>query len=159
MSTIERLLKSCGGIDWTGQQDLRFVNQQPLGAEKVGIYQSFSRPTNYFKNFYLSLCHSNFQQMSKQNPIHLFKSSPLLKNLKPSYVKNFPIKGKLYEPLKDIFFKIIFLANLQDILEFHVTKIFVEPQRFLEVEKSKGRIQRSPNVKPSLKSLYFFVYF
>ena len=31
----KRLLQSCGGIDWPGLQDLRCVNQIPLGQKKV----------------------------------------------------------------------------------------------------------------------------
>ena len=74
--TTERLIQSCGGIGWAGGQDQRCVNQQLWRQKMVSIspfqdyYESFSGLPNYSKNFYLCWCCSNFQPISKQNPIH-----------------------------------------------------------------------------------------
>ena len=67
--TTEKLLQSRGDIGWAGGYDLRCVNQIPLGGEETGIYQFFSGLPNYSKDFYLSWCCSNFQHISKENPI------------------------------------------------------------------------------------------
>ena len=41
-----------------------------VGGEETGIYQFFSGLPNYSKDFCLSWCCSNFQHISKENPIH-----------------------------------------------------------------------------------------
>ena len=58
-----------------------------LGSEEADTCQSFSGLTNYSKNFYLSWCHSNFQQISKQNPIHFQPVSKLFQTKQKSSVE------------------------------------------------------------------------
>ena len=45
MRTTERLLQSCGGISWTGEHDLRCVNQQPWGQKLASISPFQDYPT------------------------------------------------------------------------------------------------------------------
>ena len=58
------------------------------GSPFQDYYQTFSGLPNYSKNFYLSWCCSNFQQFSKQKPIHfqqvskLYQTQPLVSCLK-----------------------------------------------------------------------------
>ena len=112
---------------------------------------------------------TNFQENS--NPFHKFQNnykpnhkSPVEKLQTKFFSKIFQLKVKIYKPLKKKLFKFVFLANLQDVSKFQIIKIFGETQKFLEGQKSKGRIQGSkyfPQLSKHLESqsFYFFAIF
>ena len=86
-------------------------------------------------------------------------TSSLLIKFNPSYVKCPLLKVKISKTLKKHFF----LANLQNIFNLEIIKIFGEPQKFLKGQKSKGWIQRSkyfPQISKLLNvKVFMFCYF